>query len=101
MFRLCGSLRVALRETQRLVRAVSTQDCDTLQEQMGTILATEGAVAVFVGRTSQQHASDARSAGQDPKRTQSVRNGLAAFRNALIAERQRLLRQELDRFNAT
>jgi hypothetical protein len=51
-FRLCRSLRVALRETEtlsaRLAGAVSTKDWDALLRQMRTILATEGEVALFI-----------------------------------------------------
>ena len=99
-FRLCRSLRVALRETEtlagKLAGAVSTRDWDALLQQMHAILATEGEVAVFIGQQFQQRASDARSAGQDTRRTQSIRDALAAFRTALIAERQELIKQELE-----
>ena len=54
-FRLCRSLRVALRETQtlagKLAGAVSAKDWDALLQQMHAILATEGEVAVFIGRS--------------------------------------------------
>ena len=99
-FRLCRSLRAALRETETLAAkvtgAVSTKDWDALLRQMHNILATEGEVAVFIGQQFQQRASDARNAGQDTKRTQSIRDALAAFRTALIAERQDLIKQELE-----
>ncbi len=99
-FRLCRSLRVARRETEtlagKLVGAVSTKDWDALLQQMQNILATEGEVAQFIGQQFQQHASDARGAGQDTRRTQSIRAALAAFRAALIAERQELIKQELE-----
>lgn len=98
-FRLCRSLRVALRETEtlagKLVGTVSTKDWDALLQQMHAILATEGEVAQFIGQQFQQHASDARNTGQDSKQTQSIRDALAAFRAALIAERQELIKQEL------
>lgn len=99
-FRLCRSLRVALRETEtlagKLVGTVSTKDWDVLLQQMHAILATEGEVATYIGQQFQQHASDARSTGQDTKRTQSIRDALTAFRAALIAERQQLIKQELE-----
>jgi hypothetical protein len=99
-FRLCRSLRVALRETQTLVGkltgAVSTKDWDALLLEMGSILATEGEVAEFISQQFQQHASDALSASQDTKRTQSIRDSLAAFRAALLDERHELIKQELD-----
>ena len=79
-----------------LAGAVSAKDWDGLLQQMRAILATEGEVALFIGQQFQLHASDARSAGQDTKRTQSIRDALAAFRIALIAERQELIKQELE-----
>jgi hypothetical protein len=98
-FRLCRSLRVALRETEtlasRLTGAVSTKDWDALLQQMQAILATEGEVALFIGQRFQQLANDARSAGQNPGLIQSVRDALAAFRASLVAERQELIKQEL------
>ena len=99
-FRLCRSLRVALRETEtlagKLIGAVSAKDWGALLQQMQSILATEGEVAFFIGQQFQQNASDARSAGQDKRRAQSIRDALAAFRTALIAERQELIKQELE-----
>ena len=98
--RLCRSLRAAVRETQtlagKLASAVSTKDWDALLQQMQSILATEGEVAQFIGQQFQQYASDARHSGQNAKLTQSIRDGLVAFRAALIAERQELIKQELE-----
>ncbi len=98
-FRLCRSLRVALRETdtlrRRLTGAVSTKDWDGLLQKMEGILATEGEVATFIGQQFQQHAGDARGAGQDAGRIQAIRDALAAFRAALVGERQQLIKQEL------
>lgn len=101
-FRLCRSLRVTLRETEtlagRLAGAVSAKDWDALLQQMQTILATEGEVALFISQQFQQLAIDARSAEQDSERTQSVRDALAAFRASLVAERHKLIKQELGLF---
>jgi hypothetical protein len=101
-FRLCRSLRVALRETQtlagKLKGAVSVKDWDALLTQMGAILASEGEVANFIGQRFQQHASDARTTGQNGHKTDLIRTALAAFRTALIAERQELIKQELELF---
>jgi len=101
-FRLCRSLRVALRETEtlagRLAGAMSTKDWDALLQQMRSILATEGEVAVFIGQQFQRLANDARSATRDNQRTPTVRDALTAFRAALIAERQELIKQELALF---
>ena len=99
-FRLCRSLRVALRETQtlagKLAGAVSTNDWDALLQQMHAILATEGEVAVFIGQQFQQSANEARSANLDAQKTRAIRDALAALRASLIAERQELIKQELD-----
>jgi hypothetical protein len=98
-FRLCRSLRVALRETEtlagRLAGAVSAKDWDALLLQMQTILATEGEVALFIRQQFQQLANDARSVKHDTERTQSVRDALTAFRASLVSERQKLIKQEL------
>jgi hypothetical protein len=99
-FRLCRSLRVALRETEtlagKLAGAVSTNDWDAMLQQMHAILATEGEVAVFIGQQFQRSADDARSANLDAQKTRAIRDALAAFRAALIAERQELIKQELE-----
>lgn len=101
-FRLCRSLRVALRETEtlagRLTGAVSTKDWDVLLQQMQIILATEGEVAQFIGEQFQQLASDAHSAVHGTQHAQAVRDALTAFRAALIAERQALIKQEVALF---
>lgn len=94
-FRLCRSLRVALRETETLAGkvtgALSTKDWDALLHQMRAILGAESDVALFIGSQFQQLASDARNT----KNAQSMRGALAAFRVALVAERQELIKQEL------
>lgn len=99
-FRLCRSLRVALRETEtlssRLMGAVSTKDWNALLQQMQAILATEGEVALFIGQRFSQLAADARAAGQDATRSQAVRDALATVRATLVGERQKLIKQELD-----
>ena len=99
-FRLCRSLRVALREMEtlagKLAGAVSAKDWAALLQQMQSILATEGEVAIFIGQQFQQSANDARSANHDAQKTRAIRDALAAFRAALIAERQQLIKQELE-----
>lgn len=99
-FRLCRSLRIALRETETIVGkisgTVSTKSWDTLLEQMNAILATEGEVALFIGQQFHERANDARNAGQDMRKIKTVRKALEAFRTALIAEREELVKQELD-----
>ena len=101
-FRLCRSLRVALRETEtlagKLTGVVSTKDWTALLQQMHSILATEGEVALFIGQQFQRHAGAARTAGKDGKETQAIRDALAAFRAALVGERQALIQAEVALF---
>lgn len=102
-FRLCRSLRAALRETETLAAkvtgAVSTKDWDALLRLMQGILATEGEVAEFIGQRFQQVAREARNAGQDTQRAQTVRDALAAFRAALASERKVLIQQEIELYS--
>jgi len=88
--------RAAMREKEtlagRLTGAVSTNDWDALLQQMQAILTTEWEVAMFIGKRFQQHAGDARRADQDVQKTKSIRDALAAFRTALTAERQDLIK---------
>lgn len=65
---------------------------------MQAILATEGEVALFIGQQFQQLADDARSAARHTQRAPAVRDALTAFRAALVAERQELIKQELTLF---
>ena len=103
-FRLCRSLRVALRETEtlsgRLAGTASTKDWDALLQQMRAILATEGEVALFIGQRFDQLAADARGTGRDARRIQVVRDALSAFRAALADERQALIKQEIALYGA-
>ena len=102
-FRLCRSLRVALRETEtlagHLAGAVSTKDWDALLQQMQAILATEGEVAEFIGQQFQQLASDVRNTVQNSQRTISIRETLSVLRTSLIAERKELIKQELSLYD--
>lgn len=80
---------------------MSTNDWDALLQQMQTILATEGEVAVFIGQQFQQFqqlASEARGAAQRTQRTQAVRDALTVLRASLVAERQELIQQEIALF---
>jgi hypothetical protein len=98
-FRLCSSLRGALRETEtlagKIAGAVSTKDWDALVLQMRTILATEEELGELIGREFRQLAASARSAAQDGKRAQSVRDAVRALRESLVADRQALIKQEV------
>ncbi|MFH0730307.1 MAG: hypothetical protein V2B19_28690 [Pseudomonadota bacterium] len=102
-FRLCRSLRVVLREaetlTGKLPAAMSMIDWEALLKQMQRILTAESELARFIGEQFQQLAGEAYSARQDSIKTKSVRDTLTAFRSALVAERQELIRQELELFN--
>ena len=101
-FRLCRSLRVTLRETQslagKLAVAASANDWNSLVQQMKAILATEGEVAMFIGGWFQTLAGNARSANQDIQKTQALRSQLSDFRAALVAQRQKLIQQEVELF---
>ena len=78
--------------------APSAKDWDTLLQQMQVILATEGEVALFIGQQFRRHANNARSAGQNGQKTKCIHDALAAFRTALIVERQHLIQRELELF---
>jgi hypothetical protein len=96
-FRLCRSLRAAVREATtargRLIGAIVANDWNTLLTRMEAVLATEGEIANFVGGKFSTLAGRAR--GQKSN-IGNLRDDLAATRAALIAERQRLIRRELD-----
>jgi hypothetical protein len=81
---LCQSLRVAQRETEtlagKLAVVVSTNDWNALLQQMQTILTAESEVALFISQQFNKFASDARSAGADNKKIQSIRDGMSEFR---------------------
>lgn len=102
-FRLCHSLRVSLREMEtlagRLAGAVSINDWDALLRHMRAILGTEGQLADVICQQFRQLATDARNAGQDSQRIQSVRDGVDTLRASLVKERQVLIRQELELYD--
>lgn len=96
-FRLCKSLRVAVRETEslaaQLAGRVSANDWDALVKQMQSVLATEGEVAVFISERFHQLAESARNAAEPVDVT---RQQVTTFRNSLSAERQALIQQEVE-----
>lgn len=98
-FRLCQSLRAALRETenlrQQLTGPISTKDWDTLLGQMGEILQTEGEVALFISEKFRELADAARSSESDPA---SLQQKARSFRDHLIQERKKLIQQEIELF---
>ena len=96
--RICSRLRVAVRETEtlrgRLAGTLSTNDWDSLLDNMRAILATEGELAEFIGRQfSTLSRSVAGSVGQLQK-MQAIREDVNRFRDALKLERRRLIEQE-------
>ncbi len=97
-FRLCRSLRAALRETQslfdRLTGSLSTQDWDALLDQMESVLATEGEVALFIGKQFQKLVDSASAETPD-----ETRKKVTEFRNALKTERETLIQQEIELYS--
>jgi hypothetical protein len=99
-FRLCQSLRAALSELKRfsgqLKAAVSVNDVDALIALMEGTTATEGEVAGFIGNCFQRLANSARTgtAGET-----MLRQDVSDFRDALLAERQRLIRNEIELYS--
>ena len=99
-FRLCQSLRVAVRETETLRRhlagSISTKDWDALLQQMKNILTTESEVAQFIAQQFDTLAQEARDATDDAENVSTIRDQAIGVRDALIAERQRLIQQEME-----
>ena len=97
-FRLCKSLREALRETEtmsgKLTGHISARDWDALLKQMRSILATEGEVAVFIGQQFNNLANAARNDTPD-----KIKKHAVSMRDALIKERQTLIQQEIKLYN--
>lgn len=98
-FRLCRSLRVALSETNtlaaKLVGSASVGDWNALLAQMQSVLATEGEVAAFISERFHELAGKARM-GQIPS---EIRTDTSAFRDALVAERQKLIQREIELYS--
>jgi hypothetical protein len=98
-FRLCKSLRVALRESEGLTDTmkghISAKDWDAMLSLMHSVLAAEGEVACFLSERFRGLAEAARQ-GASPN---TLRNDVTAFRDALIGERQRLIQQELELYS--
>ena len=98
-FRLCHSLRVALRETQtisgKLTGFISTNDWDILLKQMQDILSTENAVADFITQKFQALAHGGRAAGANPQTITILREQIEAFLQQVNEERRKLMKQEI------
>jgi len=99
-FRLCQSLRTAVREAETLSAAfagrVSTNDWNVLVDQMQTILATEGELAFFI---SEQLAELASNAHNDAQTTAVLRDAVRSLRIKLTTERQQLIQKEVELFS--
>lgn len=102
-FRLCRALRVAVRETETLGRQMagraSVRDWESLTQLMQTVLTGEGEVALTIVRQFTTLSGDARTALSAGHPATDVRKSVQEFRAALIAERQKLLTQELALYN--
>ena len=94
-FRMCQSLRAALSEIKhfsaKLKARVSVSDIDALISMMEGTAATEDHVAEFISERFRELASKARSTGVDVVKLQG---DVTALRNALLAERSRLICHE-------
>jgi hypothetical protein len=99
-FRLCQSLRAALGEMKRfsgqLKAAVSVSDVDALIAMMERTTASEGEVAGFIGDRFRELADAARTASVDSAK---LREDVKAFRDALLDERQQLIRDEIELYS--
>ena len=99
-FRLCRSLRVAARETEtlsdKLMGKISAKDWDTLLQIMQTTLAAEGDMAGYIANQFHDLASSAGLSGSSQPEVQLMREKVASFRIALLAERQKLIQLESD-----
>jgi DNA-binding ferritin-like protein (Dps family) len=102
-FRLCQSLRAALREMQsfsgHLKAAVSVKDIDALLSMMEETTATEGEVAGFISSRFRELASAARIPGLDAAGIEMLRKDVKEFRDALLNERQQLIRDEIELYS--
>jgi hypothetical protein len=97
-FRLCTSLRGAIREMETVLGEfsgrVSTKDWESLLGQMRAILKSEYEVAQFIAEQFNKLASDA-SRAKGTAEAHAIGDALREFRESLIAEREKLIKQEL------
>jgi hypothetical protein len=98
-FRLCQSLRVAVRETEtlngKLTGRISAKHWDTMMQLMGSTLASESDIADQLSVKFQELADAARTATADTPDAAKVREQVKAFRESLIQERRQLIQQEI------
>lgn len=94
-FRLCKSLRAAIRETETLRKqlpgSASVKDWNLLLDEMYKILATEGELADYI-RKGFHVIGQSASQGAHPD---TLRREINGFRKALVKDRQRLIQQEI------
>lgn len=99
-FRLCRSLRIAVRETEtlseKLLGKISAGDWNDLLKIMHSTLAAEGDVAGYISCQFHSLASAAGLASPSPQEVKPIRDQVAAVRSAMNAERQRLIQLESD-----
>lgn len=62
---------------------------------MRSVLSAEYEVAECISRQFQQIANDARSGAEDVQQAQAVRHALTDFGASLVADRQKLIKQEI------
>ena len=102
-FRLCKSLRIAVRETEtlsnKIAGAVSTADWEALLSLMHGTLVTEGEVALFISVRFRALAETARSSTRTLSEITELKKNVSIFRNLLIKERQELIRQEIELYS--
>lgn len=98
-FRLCKSLRTAVRETEtlrsQLTGVISTNDWDSLLGQMHAVLTTEQEVANFIGQQFSSLVDSIQASLPVPQTPAEVRTKITQFREALIKERRQLIQQEM------
>lgn len=101
-FRLCLSLRVALREMEtlsgKLVGKMSTKDWDALLNQLRSILGAEDDVANFIAMRLSVLAGSVINVAPGTQASSTVRNQVTAFREGLKKERQLLIQQEIEMY---
>jgi len=97
-FRLCRSLRVAVREADDLIgklrSKVSTKDWELVLELMRGTLCAEHEVAEYVGDQFRDLANAARLTNGHTQDIQTIRAQVQDFRDAMNGERRNLIRLE-------
>ncbi|VGO16686.1 hypothetical protein PDESU_05277 [Pontiella desulfatans] len=98
-FRLCKSLRAAVRETEtirdKLAGKISTADWDALLGLMNNVLCTEGAVAGYMCDKFWELSDSAYQSAD----LANLRTGVTDLRTTLVKERQQLIKQETELYD--